>query len=151
MVADVNSQTTSDALPDNLELLREIEPSRCLQFLQAVSYGRLATVDAGEPVLVLVNHLVDGGDIYVRTRPDSQLARLTDGGRVAHAIFEVDSAFPAGQSGWSVMARGLLTREHGEKRSTAVRSRLVAWAQGERDVVLHLDVHKLTGRAVGAP
>jgi nitroimidazol reductase NimA-like FMN-containing flavoprotein (pyridoxamine 5'-phosphate oxidase superfamily) len=147
----MNSQTTFDALPENPELLRDIEPSRCLTLLEAVSYGRLATVDAGEPVLVLVNHVVEGGDIYIRTRADARLARLTEGGRVAHAVFEVDSAFPAGQSGWSVMAKGLLTREHGERRSAAVRSRLETWAQGERDVVLHLQVQQLTGRAVGNP
>ena len=147
----MNSETTFDALPENPERLREIEASRCLALLEAVSYGRLATVDAGEPVLVVVNHIVDGGDIYIRTRPDAQLARLTEGGRVAHAVFEVDSAFRAGQSAWSVMARGLLTREHGEKRSAALRSRLTAWAQGQRDVVLHLQVQQLTGRAVGTP
>jgi nitroimidazol reductase NimA-like FMN-containing flavoprotein (pyridoxamine 5'-phosphate oxidase superfamily) len=133
------------------ELLREIDLSRCLQLIEATSFGRMATVDAGEPLLVLVNHLVDGGDIYVRTRPDARLARLTEGGRVAHAVFEVDSAFRLGQSGWSVMARGQLSREHGERRAAAVRSRLTAWAQGERDVVLHLRVQELTGRAVGEP
>jgi nitroimidazol reductase NimA-like FMN-containing flavoprotein (pyridoxamine 5'-phosphate oxidase superfamily) len=147
----VNSETTFDTLAENPEKLREIEPSRCLALLEAVSYGRLATVDGGEPVLVVVNHLVDRGDVYLRTRPDARLARLTEGGRVARAVFQVDSAFPAGQSAWSVMARGLLTREHGEKRSTALRSRLTAWAQGERDVVLHLQVEQLTGRAVGNP
>ena len=147
----MNSETTFDTLPETPELLREIEPSRCLQLLEATSYGRLATVDAGEPLLVLVNHIVDNGDIYIRTRPDARLARLTEGGRVPRAVFEVDSAFPVGQSGWSVMARGQLTREHGEKRSAAVRARLESWAQGERDVVLHLQVQQLTGRAVGAP
>jgi nitroimidazol reductase NimA-like FMN-containing flavoprotein (pyridoxamine 5'-phosphate oxidase superfamily) len=147
----VNSETTFDALTENPELLREIEPSRCLSLLEAVSYGRLATVDAGEPLLVVVNHLVEGGDIYIRTRPDARLARLTEGGRAAHAVFEVDSAYPAARTAWSVMARGLLTREHGEKRSAALRSRLTAWARGERDVVLHLQVQELTGRAVGTP
>jgi nitroimidazol reductase NimA-like FMN-containing flavoprotein (pyridoxamine 5'-phosphate oxidase superfamily) len=147
----MNSEPSFDALTENPELLREIEPSRCLQLLEAVSYGRLATIDAGEPVLVVVNHLVEDGDIYLRTRPEAHLARLTEGGRVAKAVFEVDSAYPAAQSAWSVMARGRLTREHGEKRSAALRSRLTAWAQGERDVILHLQVEQLTGRAVGAP
>jgi nitroimidazol reductase NimA-like FMN-containing flavoprotein (pyridoxamine 5'-phosphate oxidase superfamily) len=147
----VNSETTFDALVENPELLREIDPSRCLSLLEAVSYGRLATVDAGEPVLAVVNHIVSDGDIYIRTRPQARLARLTEGGRVANAVFEVDSAFPAAHSAWSVMARGQLIREHGEKRSAALRSRLTAWAQGERDVVLHLQVQKLTGRAVGNP
>ena len=147
----MDSDTTFDALSGTPELLREIEPSRCLALLEAVPYGRLATVDAGEPLLVVVNHVVADGDIYVRTRSDARLARLTEGGRVAQAIFEVDSAFAAGQSGWSVMARGQLIREHGEKRSAALRSRLTAWAQGDRDVVLHLQVRQLTGRSVGAP
>ena len=147
----MNSETTFDALTENPELLREIEPSRCLALLEAVSYGRLATVDAGEPVLAVVNHLVEDGDIYIRTRPEARIARLTEGGRTANAVFQVDSAFPAAQSAWSVMAKGRLTREHGEKRSAALRSRLTAWAQGERDVILHLQVRELTGRAVGTP
>jgi hypothetical protein len=64
-------------------------------------------------------------------------------------VFEVDSAFPAGAAGWSVLAKGWLTREHGASRAEAIRSRLSAWAQGERDVVLHLQIEELTGRSVG--
>jgi nitroimidazol reductase NimA-like FMN-containing flavoprotein (pyridoxamine 5'-phosphate oxidase superfamily) len=144
-----NARTNSDT--DVAELLREIEPGRCIQLLEAVSYGRLATVDAGEPVLVVTNHLVDAGDVYIRTRSDSQLARLTENGRVVKAVYEVDSAFPAGRSGWSVIARGWLTREFGETRAARLRSRLTSWAQGDRNVVLHLEVQQLTGRAVGEP
>src|SRR5919202_4935646 len=126
--------------------LREIDAERCRHLLEAVTYGRLATVDAGEPLLAVVNHVVDAGDVYVRTRRDSRLARLTEGGRCPQAVFEVDSALPAGGIGWSVMAKGRLSREHGATRAAALRSRLTAWAQGERDVVLHLQVEELTGR-----
>jgi hypothetical protein len=142
-------ETTADTGYEMPELLRPIESWRCLQLLEAVPYGRLATVDAGRPLLVVVNHIVDDGDIYIRTRPEARLARLTESGRVVHALYEVDSAFPAGQSGWSVIATGLLTREYGVTRSAGLRSRLTAWAQGERDVVLHLEVQELTGRSVG--
>ena len=131
------------------EQLREIEATRCRHLLEAVPYGRLATVDAGEPLLAVVNHLVDAGDVYVRTRQDSRLARLTEGGRSARAVYEVDSAVPAGGIGWSVMAKGRLTREHGGTRAAALRSRLATWAQGERNVVLHLQIDELTGRSVG--
>jgi nitroimidazol reductase NimA-like FMN-containing flavoprotein (pyridoxamine 5'-phosphate oxidase superfamily) len=143
--------TTADTPYETPDLLRSIEPARCLQLLEAVQYGRLATVEDGRPLLVVVNHIVDDGDIYIRTRSEARLARLTGNGRVAAAVYEVDSAFPAGQSGWSVMATGVLQREHGETRSALLRSRLTAWAQGERDVVLHLEVQELTGRAVGRP
>lgn len=131
------------------ELLSVIPAERCLVLLEAVQYGRLATVDMGRPFLVVLNHIVEQGDVYVRTRPDARLARLTEGGRVVHAIYEVDSAFPMGEQGWSVMAKGLLRREYGETRSNRLRSKLTAWAHGERDVVLHLEVQELTGRQVG--
>ncbi len=147
----MTSDTRTESVPQTPEQLREIDAERCRQLLEASAYGRLATVDAGEPLLAVVNHVVDAGDIYVRTRRDSRLARLTEGGRSARAVFEVDSAFPAAGSAWSVMARGRLTREHGGARAAALRSRLSAWAHGERDVVLHLQVEELTGRAVGAP
>jgi uncharacterized protein len=144
----VADETTADSPSRRPELLRPIEPSRCLQLLQAVSYGRLAAVDAGRPLLVVLNHVVDDGDIYIRTRSDARLAGLTQSGPT-HAVYEVDSAFPAGQSGWSVIAHGLLTREQGGRHWTTIRSRLTSWAQGERDVVLRLEVQDLTGRSVG--
>src|SRR4051812_48068473 len=131
------------------ELLTTIDPERCLHLLEAVPFGRLATVDMGRPLVVVLNHIVEHRGIYVRTRPDARLARLTEGGRVLHAVYEVDSAFPMGESGWSVMATGLLKREYGETRAAGLRSKLTAWAQGERDVVLHLEIEKLTGRQVG--
>ena len=142
---------TADTPYETPDLLRSIEPTRCLQLLEAVQYGRLATVEDGRPLLVVVNHIVDDGDIYIRTRPEAKLAQLTENGRVVPAVYEVDSAFPAGQSGWSVMATGVLQRQHGGAPSARLRSRLTAWAQGERDVVLHLEVQELTGRAVGRP
>jgi nitroimidazol reductase NimA-like FMN-containing flavoprotein (pyridoxamine 5'-phosphate oxidase superfamily) len=145
----MTNETTADTPSEMPELLRPIEPWRCLQLLEAVPYGRLATVDAGLPLLVVLNHIVDDGDIYIRTRADASLARLAGSGRIVHAVYEVDSAFTAGHSGWSVIAHGLLTREHGGPRWTAVRSRLTTWAQGERDAVLHLQVQALTGRSVG--
>jgi nitroimidazol reductase NimA-like FMN-containing flavoprotein (pyridoxamine 5'-phosphate oxidase superfamily) len=142
---------TADTAYETPDLLRSIEPARCLQLLEAVQYGRLATVEGERPLLVVVNHVVDDGDIYIRTHSDAKLAQLTENGRVLRAVYEVDSAFPAGQSGWSVMATGVLQREGGETPSARLRSRLTAWAQGERDVVLHLEVEELTGRAVGRP
>ncbi len=137
---------TPETRPD---LMTELTPDQCRNLLGAVQFGRLATVDSGRPVLLVLNHVVVGGDVYVRTRDDARLARLTEGGIVRHAVFEVDSAFPVGESGWSVMAAGHLKREHDEGRAARVRSQLTAWAHGERDLVLRLEVHELTGRQVG--
>jgi hypothetical protein len=133
------------------ERLRRIDREDCLPLLQSVRYGRLATVDGERPLLVVLNHLVERGDIYFRTRTDARLARLTEGGRVPPAVFEVDGARPDDESGWSVMATGLLHREYGETRPAQLRSRLEPWADGVRDLILCLEVQELTGRRVGAP
>jgi nitroimidazol reductase NimA-like FMN-containing flavoprotein (pyridoxamine 5'-phosphate oxidase superfamily) len=133
------------------ERLRRIDREECLRLLLSVRYGRLATVDGERPVVVVLNHLVERGDIYFRTRTDGRLARLTEGGHVPQAVFEVDSARPDEESGWSVMATGLLHREYGETRSAQLRSRLEPWADGVRDLMLVLEVQELTGRRVGAP
>ena len=131
--------------------LRSIEREECLRLLLSVRYGTLATVDGERPLLVVLNHLVERGNIYFRTRTDARLARLTEGGRVPPAVFEVDSARPDDEFGWSVMANGLLHREYGETRSAQLRSRLQPWAEGVRDLTLCLEVQELTGRRVGAP
>jgi nitroimidazol reductase NimA-like FMN-containing flavoprotein (pyridoxamine 5'-phosphate oxidase superfamily) len=133
------------------ERLRRIDRNDCLRLLLSVRYGRLAMVDGERPLVVVLNHLVERGDIYFRTRTDARLARLTEGGRVPPAVFEVDSARPDDESGWSVMATGLLHREYGETRSAQLRSRLEPWADGVRDLILCLEVQELTGRRVGAP
>jgi nitroimidazol reductase NimA-like FMN-containing flavoprotein (pyridoxamine 5'-phosphate oxidase superfamily) len=137
---------TSEPAP---ELMTELTADQCRNLLGAVQFGRLATVDRGRPLMLVLNHAVIDGNVYVRTREDARLALLTGGGVVLHAVFEVDSSFPVGQSGWSVMATGHLAREQDEARAGQVRSKLTAWAHGERDAVLRLEVHELTGRQVG--
>ncbi len=131
--------------------LHTLERDDCLRLLQSVRYGTLATVDGDQPLVVVLNHLIDRDGIYFRTRTDARLARLTEGGRVPPAVFEVDSARPDDEMGWSVMATGLLHREYGEARSAQLRSRLEPWAQGVRDLILCLEVRELTGRRVGGP
>src|SRR3954451_16904607 len=84
----MTSETTSGAPVATPELLGEIAPSRCLPLMEAVPYGRLATIDAGEPLLFVVNHLVDRGDIYIRTSSESRLGPRPSGGRGARARLE---------------------------------------------------------------
>jgi uncharacterized protein len=125
-----------------------IEPAGCRQLLAAASVGRLAVVDQGRPALVVLNHAVDGDDVLFRTAEGSMLARLTHHEPVP-AVFEVDSAFPPGRSGWSVIAKGNLLRESHPARWARARAKIATWAAGERDVVLRLEVGEVTGRHVG--
>jgi nitroimidazol reductase NimA-like FMN-containing flavoprotein (pyridoxamine 5'-phosphate oxidase superfamily) len=131
------------------ELLRSLDEDACRRLLVATRFGRIAVIDDGEPRLVVLNHLVDHGDVLFRTRDGSRLAGLT-ADRSIMAVYEVDSAFAPAASGWSVIATGHLARETDPARCDMVRQHLTAWARGERGTILVLHVGRLTGRQAGS-
>ena len=139
---------TSQPRRETVEHHDDIDPRGCRQLLEAASVGRLAVVEDGLPAMVVLNHAVDGDDVLFRTGEGTMLARLTHDGPVP-AVFEVDSAFPIGRSGWSVIVKGSLMREGHPARWAHAREKIATWAGGERDVVLRLHVHEVTGRRVG--
>jgi len=128
--------------------LQEIDVESCRRLLASVRFGRVAVVDDDDrPLIVVLNHAVDGHDVLFRTTEDSRLARLTHDGAVP-AAFEVDATFPMEHSGWSVIATGSLLREGHPARWARARAKIRTWAAGERDVVLRLEVDGLTGRRI---
>jgi uncharacterized protein len=131
------------------ELLEPIDEAGCYRLLAAVDVGRLAVVIDDHPRLVVLNYVLDEHALLFRTRADATLARVTGEGLALRAEFEVDSAFAPARSGWSVIASGVLSREPDGRRQATARERISPWAQGERDVVLRLDVAGVTGRRVG--
>jgi nitroimidazol reductase NimA-like FMN-containing flavoprotein (pyridoxamine 5'-phosphate oxidase superfamily) len=139
----------AEGLAESDELLEHLDAAACARLLAATTFGRLALVEAGKPVIVVLNHVLEGSDVLFRTGEAALIARLTDGRAVA-AAYEVDSAFPVGESGWSVIATGQLARESDPAVAAAAVDRIRAWAHGDREVVLRLRVEELTGRRVGA-
>lgn len=133
-----------------VDLLEDVDPEGCSRLLSALNLGRLAVIDGGRPVIIVLNYALLGPDLVFRTGTDARLVRLTADGQSIDASFEVDSAFPAGRSGWSVIAAGTLGRESDPQRQAEARSLVVAWAEGERDTVLRLRVEQLTGRRIRA-
>jgi uncharacterized protein len=131
------------------ELLEPVDTASCLRLVAATDVGRMAVVVDGRPRIVVLNHVLDDGDLLFRTRDDAMLARLTADGVAVHAVYEVDSAFPVMRSGWSVVVTGLLTRETDPARTARARERIEAWAHGDRDTVLRLGLDQVDGRRVG--
>ena len=75
----------------------------CYDRLRTARVGRLAFVSDGDPVILPVNHGVDGESIVFRTAPGSKLLAGDSELRVA---FEVDGYDVDRRSGWSVLVRG---------------------------------------------
>lgn len=139
---------TSRPVDEQKAMLEEIDYAECAILLAATQLGRIAVVESGQPVIVVLNHLIVGGKVLFRVAEDSRLARLTDG-RDVPVSYEVDSTFPVGHSGWSVIATGTLGRETDWLTIVAAREQVTAWAGGNRRTVLTLRINGLTGRRAG--
>ena len=83
--------------------LAVLDLDECLDRLRSVGVGRLAFVEGGVPVILPVNHGVDGMNIVFRTTWGSKL----DVAQTAeNAAFEVDGFDENRSTGWSVLVRG---------------------------------------------
>jgi hypothetical protein len=88
------------------------------RLLATVPIGRVGFIADDEVAVLPVRFLVDGQDVVFRTYVGSKLSNI----EVGHYVcFEVDSYDADKQTGWSVVARGLV-----EKESEAACARLDA-------------------------
>ena len=86
----------------------------CLRRIASTPIGRIAFHDAGETVILPVNHVVDGGSIAFRAKWDSSLASAVNQTSVA---FEVDDFDALEGTGWSVLVKGVASTVYDEETS----------------------------------
>jgi nitroimidazol reductase NimA-like FMN-containing flavoprotein (pyridoxamine 5'-phosphate oxidase superfamily) len=75
----------------------------CLHRLGGAKIGRVAFIDSGEPVILPVNHGLDGESVVFLTAPGLKLLAADNEVPVA---FEIDGYDPDRQTGWSVLISG---------------------------------------------
>ena len=122
----------------------------CYERLRTARVGRLAFVSQGDPVILPVNHGLDGEAIVFRTAPGSKLLAGDAERRVA---FEVDGFDADRRSGWSVLVRGTATTV--ENRQEIERlNRLGVWPWAdlvERTHWIRIATYSVTGRQTVHP
>ena len=121
--------------------MTELSTEECYELLASRSVGRIGFVVDGAPVVLPVNHTVDGDDILFRTSPRTELGRRMIRGRVA---FEVDDFDEFNQSGWSVLFQGSV--EYDDSDVLVPEDRPQPWAEGVRNLVVRIRPTLVTGR-----
>ena len=125
-----------------LEVLTE---GVCLDLLRANSFGRVAIVVGGQPLVFPVNYGMDGDRVVIRTGPGTKL-RWAPNSRVAFEIDEVDRDHGLA---WSVLMQGVAqdVRRAAGGYGRALRAVTVEpAAPGERDDRLAIQPRVITGR-----
>jgi uncharacterized protein len=131
---------------NDLEVLSYDE---CLRLLGSRTVGRVAFVDAGTPIIVPVNYLLDGASVVIRSAPGS---KLDTADRARPLAFEIDDHDPSTRTGWSVLLTGIADPVDDEEAISYDR-KLDAWALGDRQDValLRLQADSVTGRRIDTP
>jgi uncharacterized protein len=119
----------------------------CLGRLRSAPVGRIAFVQDGAPVVLPVNHAVDGTTVVFRTTWGSKLDVARSAGAAA---FEVDGFDPTTRTGWSVLVRGTVSAVY-ERNDVERYEALVppAWVGIDLDPVwVALRADEITGREI---
>ena len=126
---------------------RVLTLEECLVHLRDEPVGRVAFVQDGDPVILPVNHAVDGLDVVFRTTWGSKLEVARHGGNVA---FEVDRYDAATHSGWSVLVSGVAEAVYDAEDSARLDALpLRSWVgTGDPTFWVRIRAEQVTGRAV---
>jgi uncharacterized protein len=125
--------------------LRVLSFDDCLERLGRVRVGRLAFVSAGQPVILPVNHALDGATVVFRTQVGSKMEAATGASSVA---YEVDDFDEETETGWSVLVRGTAELVYDEAETARYEGLgLRSWADAEgRGHWVRVRPSEVTGR-----
>ncbi len=117
--------------------------NECLRLLEASQIGRIAYNDEEGPIVLPVNHRMDGSYVLFRTSPKTALGQHLDHARVS---FQVDGFDEFNRAGWSVLVRGTAEYVSSEELPKYVSDLPDPWPAGERTAYVRIRPSAITGR-----
>lgn len=126
--------------------LEILPPDACWKLLDSTAVGRVAFVDAGEPVILPVTHSVHGHSIVFRSGAGSKL----EAAAMSHPLaFEVDGWDEDRRAGWSVLARGVGETVYDDEEIESFGGGAEPWLQAAADGTwVRLRVDEVSGRRI---
>lgn len=149
LARDVADRMGTAPVPDDDDApagaLRLLDTGTCWDLLASRRVGRYVFMARrGTPDVAVVNHVVDGRTVLVRSGPGPKLQAAERGDLVA---LEVDELDEESRTGWSVVLVGRA------ERVTAYDAVHLAvpepWAAGPRSSVVRITPVRITGRRLG--
>ncbi|MFJ2785751.1 MULTISPECIES: pyridoxamine 5'-phosphate oxidase family protein [unclassified Streptomyces] len=125
----------------------ELAADEALRLLGSVPLGRIVFTRQALPAIRPVNHVLEGGDIVIRTHEGSA---LTLGAREAGApgvvvAYEADHIDPATRLGWSTVVTGYCHLVTDPTEAARYRSLLEPWSDQHMDQVVRVHPDLVTG------
>lgn len=130
--------------PQHLEVLGR---EQCRELLASEPVGRLGFCLDDEPIVLPVNHIVDGWDVVFRVTEGSKMQAATRELRVA---YEADGTDPETRTGWSVLVRGHAEHVHDPDAIRRLQKLgLEVWADAiNRPIWVRIPIDEISGRRI---
>jgi nitroimidazol reductase NimA-like FMN-containing flavoprotein (pyridoxamine 5'-phosphate oxidase superfamily) len=123
--------------------LSTIGPERCLALLASVPYGRVVFTHRALPAIRPVNHIVDNGNIIIRSSLGSGITGAAGDGTVV--AFEADAIDSDQRTGWSVVVTGKARLIDDPEALARYETLLETWVDGRIDCVIAIPPDLVTG------
>lgn len=125
----------------------ELKRAEALALLGGVSLGRIVFTQNALPTIRPVNHVIDRGQIVVRTHVGAaltlQTGRAGTGGVVV--AYEADDIDPQTHLGWSVIVTGYARLVRDPQDLERYQSMLEAWVDRTMDNVVRINPSMVNG------
>lgn len=125
----------------------ELDRSEAMRLLGSVSLGRVVFTRHALPTIRPVNHVVDGGDIVIRTHEGAALTSHTREPASSGVVvaYEADAIDPATHLGWSVVATGYAHLVTDPRELARFQRLLRPWVQQTMDYAVRIRPDLVTG------
>lgn len=135
---------TTPAAAEPPRVLDQLSPAQALGLLASVPYGRIVFTANALPAVRPVNHIVDGGNIIIRSDLGSKVSRLT--GRTGMVVaYEADEIDPLHRLGWSVVVTGFARPVTDPADIARYERSLVPWIDRSMDTVISIRPEIVSG------
>jgi hypothetical protein len=130
--------------------LREVvklDRAEAMRLLASVGYGRVVFTQDALPAIRPVNHLVDEGQVILRTRVTAPVSAAVRSGANSPVVvaYEADDLDAERRTGWSVVVTGLATTISDPDRIARYEQLLQPWVNMTMDTVIAIDPEIVTG------
>ncbi len=125
----------------------EVDGAEALRLLGSVPMGRIAFTRQALPTIRPVNHIVDDGNIVIRTHEGAALTSRTlqaDGPGVVVA-YEADAIDPDTHLGWSVVVTGYAHLVTDVRELVRYQALLHPWVRQPMDYAVRIHPDLVTG------
>jgi pyridoxamine 5'-phosphate oxidase-like protein len=126
--------------------VRELSREESLGLLGSVPWGRVVFTDRALPAIRPVNHLLDGGQVIIRSHTGAAILSAAERGVVV--AYEADAIDAEFRLGWSVVVTGVARPVEDRALVADYQRRLRPWIDHPLDRVIAISADVVTGFAL---